>query len=88
MIMNKKLNNQENYFQTSDISLCATLCCYGYQLESVDSKNPQRAVFLINKNEQLDNLIQKYWTHQLQVEPMSFFNYLKEIKTRIYNTNK
>lgn len=80
-----KILQEKDFFKSSDITLCSTLCCYGYQIETIDKQNPSKAVFLIKKDEQLDNLIQLYFTHQLKVEPLSFFNFLKEIKTRIYN---
>jgi hypothetical protein len=76
---------EQDFFKSSDISLCATLCCYGYQIEAVDKSNSHKAFFLIKKDENLDNLIRLYFTHQLSVEPLSFFQFLKEIKTRIYN---
>lgn len=83
--MSKKLE-EKDFFKTSDIALCSALCCYGYQIEAVDRQNPSKAIFLIKRDERLDGLIQRYFTHQLKVEPLSFFNFLKEIKTRIYNT--
>jgi len=67
------------------MALCAALSCYGYTIEAVDRHNPRKAIFLIKRDTQLDNFIQQYFAHQLQVEPLSFFNFLKEIKTRIYN---
>lgn len=82
--MSKTLQ-EKDYFKSTDICLCAALCCYGYQIETIDRQNPSKAVFLIKKNEQSDDLIQLYFTHQLKVEPLSFFNFLKEIKTRIYH---
>ena len=84
MIMISKLSNQ-NYWRSSDLALCATLCCYGYCIETIDRRNPSKAIFSIKKDERLDDLIQKYWAHQIQIEPMSYFNFLKEIKARIYN---
>ncbi|OGL81170.1 hypothetical protein A3B21_02680 [Candidatus Uhrbacteria bacterium RIFCSPLOWO2_01_FULL_47_24] len=80
-----KILQESDYFRSSDISLCAALCCCGYQIETVDRQNPSKAIFLIKRDENLDDLIQSYFTHQLKVEPLSFFNFLKEIKTRIYN---
>ena len=82
--MTKKLR-EKDYFKSSDISLCAVLCCNGYQVEAVDRQNPSKALFLIKRDERLEDLIYLYFTHQLKVEPLSFFNFLKEIKTRIYN---
>ncbi|MEK7537256.1 MAG: DUF5659 domain-containing protein [Patescibacteria group bacterium] len=81
----KNILKEKDFFKTSDISLCSALCCYGYQIEEVDKQSQSKAIFLIKKDENLEDLIQRYFTHQLTVEPLSFFNYLKEIKTRIYN---
>lgn len=83
--MPKTYLKETDFYRTSDISLCTTLCCYGYQIEAIDKQNPSKAIFLIKRDERLDNLIKSYFTHQLQVEPLMFFNFLKEIKTRIYN---
>jgi len=83
--MIEKILNEKDLYKTSDICLCAALCCYGYQIEAIDRQNPSKAIFLIKRDEQLDDLIQLYFTHQLKVEPLSFFSFLKEIKTRIYN---
>ena len=76
---------ENDYLKTSDISLCSALCCYGYQIEAIDRQNQSKAVFLTKRDVNLDGLMQLYFTHQLKVEPLSFFNFLKEIKTRIYN---
>ena len=78
--------HEKEYLKSSDICLSAALSSYGYQIEAVDKQNPSKAVFFIKRNEELDGLIQMYFTHELRVEPMSFFNALKEIKTRLYNT--
>lgn len=80
-----QLLQEKDYLKTSDISLCSALCCYGYQIEAIDKQDASKAIFLIRRDEQIDGLIQQYFTHQLKVEPLSFFNFLKEIKTRIYN---
>ena len=82
--MNKILK-ENDFYKTSDIALCSTLCCYGYQIEAIDRQNPSKVVFSVKRNEQLDDLIRLYFTHQLKVDPLAFFNFLKEIKTRIYN---
>lgn len=81
----EKILRENDYFKSPDICLCATLCCYGYQVEAIDKQNPAKVVFLVERNEELDKLIRQYFVHKLRVEPLSFFNYLKELKTRIYN---
>lgn len=75
----------DNYYKTTDLCLCASLLSYGYNLESVfyqdDSK---RATFIIAIDDRIDVLIKGYWAKNLRVEPITFFNYLKEVKNRIY----
>lgn len=81
----EEILKEKDYFKSSDMCLCSALCCYDYQIEAIDKQNPAKVIFLIKRDEQLDDLIKQYFTHQLRVEPLSFFNFLKEIKTRIYN---
>lgn len=83
--MTKKIIKQNDYFQSSDLPLCATLCCFNYQIEDIDTQNPQKVIFIIRKDKQINDLIQQFWTHRLKVEPMSFFNSLKTLKARIYS---
>ncbi|OGF30416.1 hypothetical protein A3H09_02095 [Candidatus Falkowbacteria bacterium RIFCSPLOWO2_12_FULL_45_13] len=78
--------NKELYYKTSDLALCAALCCNGYAVNNIDKKNPKRAIFWIKNNNNLDKIIKSYWSRELTVEPMAFFNILKELKARIYNS--
>jgi len=82
----KYLNN-DNLFETTDLSLVATVCYFGGQIEAIDKTSPSRAVFFMQKSKDLDKIIQGYWSHSLAVEPSAFFNTLKETKTRLYQAN-
>ena len=84
--MTNELTKQNNpYFESSDLSLCSALCCHGYEIEKIIKNNSQKAIFLIRKDGKLEGLIKKFWAHQLKVDSLSYFNFLKEIKSRIYN---
>ncbi|OGZ78355.1 MAG: hypothetical protein A2256_04175 [Candidatus Staskawiczbacteria bacterium RIFOXYA2_FULL_32_7] len=76
---------EKDYFKSSDICLCSALCCLGYQIEAFDKQNPSKVIFLIKRDEHLDEIIKLYFAHQLKIEVLAFFNSLKEIKGRIYN---
>ena len=82
----QKILQEKDFYKTSDIALCSALCCYGYQIEGIERNNPSKVIFAIQRDSRLDDLIKQYFTHQLRVEPLGFFNFLKEIKTKIYNT--
>lgn len=83
--MTKTHFKEIDFYRSSDLAIISALSCYGYQVETIDKQNPNKAIFLIKRDEQLDNLIQQYFTHKLLVDPVSFFNFLKELKNRIYN---
>jgi len=84
--MKTELLKENDYFKTSDICLASSLCCCGYVVEAIDKNEPSKAIFFFKRNEQLDEVLQLYFTHQLKVEPLSFFSFLRELKTRIYHT--
>ncbi|NMC51524.1 hypothetical protein GYA54_02210 [Candidatus Kuenenbacteria bacterium] len=77
--------NENDFFRHQDICLIATLCSYGYAVDAIDKQNPKKVVFIVKRDEKIDEITQQYWTNELLVEPKAFFNYLKELKTRIYN---
>lgn len=82
--MNNTTGN-DSFYQTTDVALCAALCCNGYQIEEIEKISSNRSVFLVRRDDKLGETIRLYFAHKLRVEPISFFNCLKEIKTRIYN---
>ncbi len=78
-------NHNKNYFKTSDLSLCAALCYFGYTVEAIDKTNHSKVDFIIKRDKKLDDTIKAFWAHELKVEPMAFFNFVKELKNRIYS---
>ena len=80
--------NVNDLFSTSDLSLAAALCCFGATIEAVDYSNRSRAVFHFRRDNDLDGLVQSFWAHELEVDPLVYFNCLKEAKTRLYNRHE
>jgi len=74
------------YFKTSDIGLCAALISSGYQVEGLEKIKDNRTTFSIKRDSYLDSNISKYFNHQLEVDALTFFNSMKELKSRIYHT--
>ncbi len=75
------------YFSSSELSLCACLISLGFSLDSLDRNNPQKAIFLFKRTHELDTTIQAFWAKQLRVEPNSFFEAQRFLKSRIYGGN-
>lgn len=85
--MKQEIDN--SIYRTSDLSLASALLTLGYHIQDIErGALTSRATFVINRDSELDNLIQLYFVGQLKVEPLSFFNNLKNIKTRVYNQGR
>ena len=75
----------ENYYSTSDLALAASILCLDYKLETLDRKDSRRAVFIFNRDEALNNVLDAYWGDNLAVNPRTYFDALKSLKTRLYD---
>jgi len=83
--MQNKLQEDAFFTKTTDISLCAALCCLGFKISEIEQGPTGRAIFSFEKSDKLGKIVKQYFAHELKVEPLTYFNYLKEIKTQIYN---
>ncbi len=81
----REIINENDLFQSSDLSLIATLCCFGATIECIDRNGGPRAVFCVRREHGLDQLVQAFWSHELKVDPLDYFNALKQCKTRLYD---
>ena len=80
-----KILKEGDYFESADLSLVAALCCHGFRVETIQKKTyGNRSVFLLLREKGLDDCVQAFWAHSLQVDPLSYFSILRELKTRLY----
>ncbi len=79
--MNQSLN--ENYYQTSDLSLATTLSLW-YPIEDIDRSNPRKALFIFQNTEELQKLVDEYYRNEIKVSPQVYFNQLRVVKARLY----
>lgn len=83
MTMNQQRLNINDYYSTSDLALATAISLY-YPLEVVDRTNPHKALFLFKRDDQLDKFIEDYWKDKITIEPKTYFNQLRIIKSRLY----
>jgi len=75
--------DNNDYYVTSDLALAATISLW-YPLEAIDRTNPYKSQFMFMRSENLDELIEAFWRNELKVNPLAYFNQLKNIKTRLH----
>ncbi|OGZ13850.1 MAG: hypothetical protein A2942_02840 [Candidatus Lloydbacteria bacterium RIFCSPLOWO2_01_FULL_50_20] len=75
--------NENDLFESTDLSLVSALLCFGAVIEHVDRSAP-RANFSIHREKGLNELVRAFFAHELKVDPLVYFNCIREAKTRLY----
>lgn len=81
--MNQKNLKLDDFYSSSDLALVNTISLW-YPIEAIDRSDPNKALFLFRRDENLDQLLEAYWKRELKVEPQAYFAQLKAIKSRLY----
>jgi len=80
----EKPTKENDFFRSSDLNLIACAQLFGHQIEAMNRSNPEKIIFSIKRNDELDKLIEDFWSRSLRVEPVAYFESLKLVKSRIY----
>lgn len=75
---------EKDFFKTQDLAL-ATAISLSYPLEAIDHGG-RKAQFVFRQNSGLDELITSYWRRELKVEPQTYFDAMRVIKGRLYQS--
>ena len=73
-----------NTYPTSDMNLAVSIISHGFTVKKINNDNPKRVVFYFTESNELERLIQKYWSKQLLIEPQHFSSNQKFLKSMIY----
>ena len=76
--------NKYKYYQTTDIAL-ATIISLSFPLVRITPQSNSKSLFVFERSKELERLIEDYWSGTLKIEPKTYFNQLKQIKTRLYS---
>ena len=73
----------------SDLVLATTLVSLGHKITHLerDSADRKRVNMYFDKNNSLESDINDFWNGDSKVNPKSFGNHMRDIKTRVSNTN-
>ena len=82
--MNKKI--EEKLYRTSSLPL-ATHLSLRQPIINVDKENPRKALFIFENTTEILNYVSEYWAGEARVEPQAYFNQLKILKGRLYESN-
>ncbi|QQG47316.1 MAG: hypothetical protein HY044_04285 [Candidatus Woesebacteria bacterium] len=75
--------NQEKYYTTSDLALAVTLSLY-LPIETINKIDLHKSLFIFKRDSELDKLITNYWQKKIRVEPQTYFQQIRTVKSRLY----
>ena len=70
-------------YVTSDLALATTISLQ-FPIQDIDRSNPRKAVFVFLRSPELETLVEGYFRNELKISPQTFFNQLRDIKSRLY----
>jgi hypothetical protein len=79
----------ENIYQTIDLALAAYLKTQGKNIICIDHKGNSRkrkATIVFEMSEDLEEMIKKYYDNEALVDPRTFFDNVRGLKSRIVNS--
>ena len=79
-----KMYDSDFFFKTSDLALATAISVLGVAIEAMQQTDSERMNFIFAKSDRLTDIVNRFWRGELLVEPQSYFNQLKVLKTRIY----
>jgi len=81
----KNVLEEASCFRCQDMALASACQLFGFPIVAIDRQAGNKsAVFIIERKEGLDNLIEAFWTRELRVDPLSYWEHCRSVKNRLY----
>ncbi|MBI4708937.1 MAG: hypothetical protein HY764_01885 [Candidatus Portnoybacteria bacterium] len=75
------MENDKNFFETTDTNIAATLVTLGWPVEITG--HSRQGIFIFKNKEEMEKLVADYWAHKLSVSPLKLLTTWKELKNRV-----
>lgn len=76
--------NTSEYIELTDQSIITILYHLGIKIDSIDRTNPKKVTFIFKNSKKAIQIIKDFYEQKLTVEPYTFLDSCKNIKSRIY----
>lgn len=74
---------KKEIYKSSDMALVTTVSLF-FPIVTIDKINPRKVEFNFYKTIELLDFINKYWNNEIVVNPIEYFNQIKNVKRRLY----
>lgn len=77
----------QQLFSSHDIGLVAFLLSKKFELIDLDKTLKNKVLFILKRDDGIDNAIKNYWSFKSSVDAQTYFNQLKRLKNQIFSSN-
>lgn len=71
----------------SDLGLASAIFSSGIAIVDLDKSNPRKVKFIFQNSKALETISNDYWNGVLSVNALEFFQNIRVLKNRLYQTN-
>lgn len=85
MKLDYKYLHDGKYLEISDLALASSVQYLGFPVIAInrDPKEHPKVTFIFEKSDELNNAVYRFWEGLLLVEPKTYWNVTRELKSRI-----
>jgi hypothetical protein len=81
-----KQEHEKEFYSVADLACCTALISNGHKLMALERKDySRRVLFLFELDTKIENTEAQFWNDELLVNPRTYFDNLKAVKSRIYS---
>ena len=73
------------FLKTFDLGASAALVCAGFELVDIDKTNRRKALFIFQRADGIEDVIDQYWSDRLDGKLRKYFDTVKSLKNRLYS---
>lgn len=83
--MRQETLKTNDFFRCPEFTLICALVYFGFPIEAFekDQKAPERVIAAFKRTDDLDQFLANFWNRQIKVEPISFWETVRQVKARI-----
>ncbi len=79
--------NENKLYETTDLGCAAAIeCSRRFKPPKLDKSNPKKVLFCFQYEDGIQQAADDYFTFNFQVDAQTYFNFLRSLKTQIYNS--
>jgi hypothetical protein len=80
---------QIRLYKASDLGLASALLSLSFDMlsmeDEIDTRGRPRKVFLFRDSDDLQEIVNKYWSSELRLEPQKLMTALRSLKSRMHH---